>query len=165
MTDNELTGTWARALVEAWVDGTLSGENRARMAEAIRRDASLKAAVERAASVRRALRSTPAIAVPSRLRGRLLAIAAPAPRAWRPALAAATVAVVAVAVWLGRSAPEPEPDPRVVAIQEFELAMRYLQKSARITRTEITSAVGTGLMEAVSASRAALERDKDETGG
>jgi hypothetical protein len=165
MTEHELTNTWARAQIEAWVDGTLTGESRARMAEAIRRDRSLEAAVKRATAVRRALRATAAIAVPSRLRGRLLAIAAPS-HSWRAALAAAvTVAAIAAAVWLARPGVEPQPDPRVVAMQEFELAMRYVRKSARITQTEVTSAVGTGLMEAVSASRAALERDTDETGG
>ena len=120
MSEHELSSTWARAQVEAWVDGTLTGESRARMAEAIRRDPRLAAAVERAAAVRRALRGTSAIAVPSRLRGRLLAIAAPAPRrSWRAALAAAaSVAVVGGGVWLARPNVEPQPDPRVVAMQE-----------------------------------------------
>ena len=43
--------------------------------------------------------------------------------------------------------------------------MRYLQKSARITENEVTNAVGSGLRDAVAASRAALGRQTDETGG
>jgi hypothetical protein len=99
----------------------------------------------------------------------LLAFAAPAPRARgarRAArAAAAAVAAVAAAVWLSRPAPLPQPDPRVVAIQEFELAMRYVHRSARLTQWEVTSAVGTGLREAVTTSREALGHDTDETGG
>ena len=41
--------------------------------------------------------------------------------------------------------------------------MRYLQKSARITQGQVTSAVGGGLRDAFAATRQAL--DQDETGG
>jgi hypothetical protein len=76
--------------------------------------------------------------------------------------AAAAVAVVGVAVWLRPEPPVP-PDERAAAIQELEVAMRYLQKSARITQGQVTSAVGGGLRDAFAATRQAL--DQDETGG
>lgn len=78
--------------------------------------------------------------------------------------AAAAVAVVAVAVWLRPESPAPL-DERAAAIQEFETAMRYLQKSARTTQGRVTSAVGVGLRDAFAATRQALEQDTEETGG
>jgi hypothetical protein len=43
--------------------------------------------------------------------------------------------------------------------------MRYLQKSARITENAVTTAVGSGLRDAVAVSRGALAQETDETGG
>jgi hypothetical protein len=43
--------------------------------------------------------------------------------------------------------------------------MRYLQKSARLTQGRVTNAVGTGLRDAFAATREALEKNADETGG
>ena len=79
-------------------------------------------------------------------------------------LAAGVAAAVVAVVWLQPEAP-PQ-DPRVAAVaQDLETAMRYLQKSARITENEVTSAVGAGLRDAVAVSREALARKTDETGG
>ena len=109
--------------------------------------------------------------MPSGLRRRLLAIPTQAPRARRsyfmPALAsaAAAAAIVATALWL-RPEPPPPVDPRVAAAtQDFETAMRYLHKSARITEEHVTGAVGTGLRDAFVVSRDALARETDKTGG
>jgi hypothetical protein len=166
MTD--LNDEWARTQLEAWADGSLEGESRARMAAAIAADPQLKAAAERAVAVQRALRALPQQRMPAGLRRRLLAIPAGSARnrpsfPW-PAMisAAAAVAVVGVAVWLRPEPPVP-PDERAAAIQELEVAMRYLQKSARITQGQVTSAVGGGLRDAFAATRQAL--DQDETGG
>jgi anti-sigma factor RsiW len=167
MTSRDLSNEWARAHVEACADGSLSKDSRARMDAALAADPALRAAAERAVAVRCALRESGAAPLPAGLRARLLAIpgrSQPAWRSWAVAAAAVAVAVVAVALWV-RPTVAPSPDPRVVAVQEFELAMRYVQKSARITRDEVTSAVGTGLRDAFAASREALERDTDETGG
>ena len=107
--------------------------------------------------------------IPPGLRSRLLAIPGRSPRARSftlPAFAsAAAVAVVAVALW-----PRPEPpapvDPRAIAAaRELETAMRYLQRSARVTQGHVTSAVGTGLRDALAVSREALTSDTDEPGG
>jgi anti-sigma factor RsiW len=164
----ELNGEWARTQLEAWVDGSLEGESRARMAAVIAADPQLAAAAERAAAVQRALRALPHERMPAGLRRRLLAIPAGStgrrPSFLWPAMAsaAAAVAIVGVALWLRPDPPAPL-DERAVAIQELEVAMHYLQKSARITQGQVTSAVGEGLRDAFAATRQAL--DQDETGG
>ena len=72
--------------------------------------------------------------------------------------------------WTGAQEPPVPPtlpvDPQVAAVtQDVEIAMRYLQKSADITRGHVTSAVGTGLGDALAITREALEKDTEETGG
>ena len=171
MTQKDLSEEWAWTQLEGWADGSLTGESRARMDAAIAADPRLRAAAERAVAVHRALQAAPAVRMPGGLRRRLLAIPSRAPRVRRsffiPALAsaAAAAAVVAVALWLRPETPA-QPDPQVVAAaQEFETAMRYLQKSAVITQGHVESAVGTGLRDAFTASRDALAKDTDKTGG
>ena len=173
MTQRDLNEEWAWTQLEAWADGSLTGESRARMAAAIAADPRLSAAAERAVAVHRALHEAPAaVRMPSGLRRRLLTIPSHAPRARRsyfiPALAsaAAAAAIVAAVLWLNLQPAEPPPDPRVVAAaQDLETAMRYLQKSAVITQGHVESAVGTGLRDAFAASRDALARETDKTGG
>jgi anti-sigma factor RsiW len=172
MTQEDLNEEWARTQLEAWADGTLTGESRARMDAAIAADARLASAADRAVAVHRALHEAPAaVRMPSGLRRRLLAIPSRAPLARRsffvPALASAVAAaaVVAVALWLRPETPPPV-DPQVaVAQQDFDTAMRYLQKSAVIAEGHVTSAVGTGLRDAFAASRDALAQQTDKTGG
>ena len=171
MTQKDLNEEWAWTQLEAWADGSLTGESRARMDAALAADPRLRVAAERAVSVPRALHAAPAVRMPSGLRRRLLAIPSAAPRARRsffiPALAsaAAAAAVVALALWL-RQPTEPPPDPRVVAAaQDLETAMRYLQRSAVITQGHVESAVGTGLRDTIAASRDAVARETDKTGG
>jgi anti-sigma factor RsiW len=170
MTQRDLNEEWARSQLEAWADGSLTGESRARMAAAIAADPRLEAAAERAVAVRRALREPAAVSMPRGLRGRLLAIPKQAPRARRslfgPALVSAAVATVVVAtvLWLR---PEPAPvDPRVAAItQDVETALRYLQKTASITQGHVSSAVGLGFGDALAVTREALEKGTEQTGG
>jgi anti-sigma factor RsiW len=171
MTQRDLSEEWAWTQLEAWADGSLAGEARERMVAALAADAQLKSAAERAVAVQRALRARPAEPMPRGLRRRLLAIPGQAPRARSFALpafaSAAAAAVVAAVLWLEPEAPAPaDVDPRVVAAaQDFETAMRYLQKSARITQGHVESAVGTGLRDAFVVSREALAQQTDETGG
>jgi hypothetical protein len=172
MTQRDLSEEWAFSQLEAWADGSLTGEARARLDAAIAADPLLAAAAERAVAVRRALRGSPRLPMPRGLRGRLLAIPRGSPRAQSFALpafasAAAALAVVAGVLWLE---PEPPPpvtiDPRVVeAAEDLETAMRYLQRGAQITQAHVTSAVGTGLRDAFVASRNALAEETDENGG
>ena len=142
MTQRELNEEWARTQLEAWADGSLTGESRARMEAAIAADPLLAAAAERAVAVRRALRESAPVSMPRGLRGRLLAIPGQAPRARRsyliPALASAAAAAVIVAVALLKPEPaEPPSDPRVVAAaQDLETAMRYCREAAGIADSE-----------------------------
>ena len=171
MTQRDLDEEWARTQLEAWADGSLTGESRARMDTAIATDPRLKAAAERAVAVRRTLREPDGLSMPRGLRGRLLAIPGQAPRARRsffvPALvsAAAAAAVVAAALWLRPEPPAPV-DPRVAAVtQDVETALRYLQKTASITQGHVSSAVGSGFGDAFTVTREALEKGTEQTGG
>jgi len=168
MTQRDLNDEWAKTQLEAWADGSLTGESRERMAAALAADPQLRAAAERAAAVHRALRASAPEPMPPGLRRRLLAIPSRSRNVWRafalPVAAGVAAAFVAV-VWL-RPEPPPETDPRVAAVaQDLETAMRYLQKSARITQNEVTNAVGSGLRDAVAVTRAAAGQETDETGG
>jgi anti-sigma factor RsiW len=173
MTQRDLNEEWARTQLEAWADGSLTGETRARMDAAIGADPLLAAAAERAVAVQRALRESAPVSMPRGLRGRLLAIPGQAPRARRPfflpafvSAATAAAAVVAVALWLRSEPPTPQVDPQVAAVtQDVETAMRYLQKTASITQRHVTSAVGTGFGDALTVTRGALERSTEQTGG
>jgi anti-sigma factor RsiW len=174
MTQRDLNEEWAFSQLEAWADGSLTGEARARLDAAIAADPLLAAAAERAVAVRRALRGSPRLPMPRGLRGRLLAIPRGSPRAQSfalPAFASAAAALAALAVVAGVLWLEPEPppvtiDPRVVeAAEDLETAMRYLQIGAQITQAHVTSAVGTGLRDAFVASRNALAEETDENGG
>jgi anti-sigma factor RsiW len=167
MTHRDLSEEWAWSQLEAWADDSLTGESRARMAAALAANPRLKAAAARAVAVRRALRATSQPSVPARLRLQLLAI--PGRSAWPtfalPAAAVVAIAIVAIAVALRPAAPPPLDAQQVAAMQELETAMRYLQKSAVITENEVTTALGSGLRDAVAASRAAVRQQTDETGG
>jgi hypothetical protein len=167
MTERDLNEEWARAQLEAWADGTLTRESRERMTAVLAADSQLRAAAERALAVRRALRTGSRAPLPAGLRRRLLAI--PGEPVWPvvalPAAAGVAAAIVVAALWFRPEAPPLEIDQRAVAVQEFELAMHYLQKSARMTQGEVTSAVGASLRDALAASREALARETEETGG
>jgi anti-sigma factor RsiW len=167
MTERDLGEEWARSQLEAWADGSLTGESRERMAAALAADSKLRAAAERAVAVRRALRSSPPAPLPAGLRGRLLAIPGRSvrPSFAVPVAAGVAAAVVAAALWLAPAPPPPVDEQRIVALQEFAVAMRYLQKSARIAQSEVTEAVGAGLRDALAASREAIGRETEETGG
>jgi hypothetical protein len=164
-----LNREWAVSQLEAWADGSLAGAQRERMRAALERDPALRAAAERAVAVHRALREQAATPMPKGLRRRLLAIPSPPARAslrWAlPAAVAAGTAAVAITVWLAQPSAPPEPDPRVAAIADFELAMHYLNKSARMTQVEVTGAVGAGLRDAWAVSRESLEKSTKENGG
>lgn len=167
MTHRDLSEEWAWSQLEAWADGSLTGESRARMAAALVANPRLQAAAERAVAVRRALRASSRAPMPAALRWRLLAI--PGRSAWPrfalPVAAAAAIAVVAIAVSLQPEAPPPLDAQQVAALQDLETAMRYLQKSAVITENEVTTALGSGLRDAIAASQAAIGQPTNETGG
>jgi hypothetical protein len=168
MTDQDLSREWARSQIEAWADGSLAGESLERMHSALANDARLRAAAERAVAVRRALRDSPGASMPAGLRLRLLAIPGNPSRTWfvaLPAMASALAAAIVGAVFLLRPDAPPPIDQRVAAVQDFELAMRYLRDSASVTQTEVTATVGARLRDALVTSRESLERSTKENGG
>jgi hypothetical protein len=124
-------------------------------------DATLRVAVEDAIALRRALRRLPGKPPGWSLALNLLRIpnrAGGTPRA-RPVTWAAAAACCAalIVVLLVRSPTEPATtDPRVAAVQDFELAMAVVQRSAGLTRSEVTEVVGSELQDALVTSRAAL---------
>jgi anti-sigma factor RsiW len=167
MTTPDIDGDWAWSQVEAWADGTLDADDRARMRAALEADPALRAAVGRAAEVHGALRHRAPAPLPAGLRRRLLAIPGPPTfrLAWVALPAAAAAALVAAFVMLAPRPVAPPPDERLAAIQDFETAMYYLRKSARIANREVTTVVGTELRDAVEISRESLDRNKERKGG
>jgi hypothetical protein len=165
----DLNVEWAWSQIEACADGSLRGDQKTRMREAMARDTALAAAVARARDVRAALTNVPREPVPSGLRARLLAIRRPRPVAWRtlatPALGLATVLLVAVLVF------QPVPQTRLPAppmaghddanraIEEFNIAMRYLRIGAERSGEQLSDAVATSLRLALATSHEAL-RDR-----
>ena len=147
MTDRDLSEEWARSQLEAWADGSLTGESRERMAAALAADPSCEQprSVPLPCSVRCARRRPrecrPGCAVDcSRFRPARVTFGA----AFALPVTASVAAAFVAAVWLW-PAPPPQEDPRVAAVaQDLELAMRYLQKSARITENEVTNAARLG---------------------
>jgi hypothetical protein len=133
------------------------------------RDPRLQDAVERASMLRRRLRRLSDEPVPLKATLALLRIPREASvERWSGGglWAAATVTVVVLAVVLRVLWPEnPSPAQRIAAVQEFEVAMTYLQRSAALTRREVTEAVGNGLQEALNVGREALPEDESNTGG
>jgi hypothetical protein len=101
------------------------------------------------------------------LLGRLLAV--PARRRPLQFLAAplGTLAIAFIVALIVSTRPTPE-DQTTRAVEEFALAMSYLQRSAEITRNKMGDRVGSGLVSALTVSRQSLEGvgiDSDENGG
>jgi anti-sigma factor RsiW len=169
MTEKELHNEWASSQIESYADDGLSGAARSRMEDAVRADRRLRAAVARARAVRAALRRARPEPLPAGLRSRLLRIPGPALPRW-PAFAITTAtaaAAVAVLLW---QRPEPTPPPadeRAAAVADFELAMKYMQKTAAITSKAVNDRVGGGLREALTISGNSLRESaqRKNTGG
>jgi anti-sigma factor RsiW len=169
MTEKELHNEWAWSQIESYADGELSGAARSRMEAALRTDERLRAAVARARDVQAALRHTRPAPLPKGLRARLLRIPGPALPRW-PALAAAATAAAAAAAVAALLWHEPAPPPvdeRAAALADFELAMKYMQKSAAITSREVANRVGGGVREALVISGNSLREPaaRKNTGG
>ena len=170
MTEKDLHNEWAWSQIEGYADGSLRGAPRERMRAAVRDDARLRAAVERARDVQSALRRARPEPLPAGLRRKLLRISGPALPRW-PALAmaatAAAAAMIAVLLWHRPEPPAPAPDERAAAVADFELAMKYMQKSAAITHKEVSDRIGGGLQEALTVSGNSLRESakRTNTGG
>ncbi|MGI9259787.1 MAG: hypothetical protein ACR2QQ_13210 [Gammaproteobacteria bacterium] len=120
--------------------------------------------------LRRELRRLPKPPAPPGLLRRLLSIPSDQKPAWRWALVP-TVPIIAgvIVVALVVRQPEPVEDPSVIAMQEFQLAMSYVNRGAIATNDELTDAFELGLREAYGISRGSVlgqervdEGDQDE---
>ncbi len=107
--------------------------------------------------LRRELRRLGQVPVPAGLLRRLLTIPSDRQPAWRWLLAPAVpAAVAAIAIVLVTRQPLPEEDPGVAALQEFRVAMSYVQRGATVTNEELSNAIRTGLYEAYGISRVSI---------
>jgi hypothetical protein len=168
MTEKELHNEWAWSQIENYADDGLSGAARSHMQSAVRSDPRLRAAVARARDIRSALTRARPEPLPAGLRSRLLRIPGPALPRW-PAFAVAATAAAALAVLLWQK-PEPASAPadeRAAAIADFELAMKYMQKTAAITSRAVNDRVGGGMREALAISGNSLRESaqRKNTGG
>jgi hypothetical protein len=163
-----LESQWAWSRVESMADRSLSADEQRRMRDAMAVDRELNRAVQDAIALRRELKGLARVPKSTALRRRLLDIANDGQRpaswirlsaTWATGFAAAAALAVAAFVLL-RTAPQDAAPPEVAqtktpdeAIEDFVIAMTYLQKSATIANAEVTAAVGGSLHEALSASR------------
>jgi len=168
MKQKDLNNAWAWSRVEAMVDGNLSTVERKRMRRAMAEDQELQAAVEHARLVHDELRRLKPAIVPRGLSRRLLGIVDRRSPTWlwvaAPAMAAAIALLVAVPLL---RTPAPIVDERAVALQEFTVAMNYVQKTAALAGVEVTGVVGDGLNDALVITRDSMvERlSQDDNGG
>lgn len=166
----ELDRSWAKSQIEAMADGSLPAEAERRMRTVMNGDPEIREAVEHARALRLELRQLAAVGVPRGLLGRLWQIPSARRRrraCWMPAAALATIAAVALgaSLWLTDRGPSDEELARREALQEFTIAMAYLQKSALMASNEVNEAVGSGMLDALAMTRGAIrpaDSDRDE---
>jgi hypothetical protein len=160
----ELDRTWAASQIEAMAEGSLSAEAERRMLAAMDRDEGLEQRVRHARDLRRMLQGLAAPPVPRGLWWRLWQIPSiDKPRrmnAWAPAGLLATAVVVALGIGglLDTQGPTAEDAAATAAIQDFAIAMAYLQKSTLMASNEVSEAVGSGVLDALAISRGMLDR-------
>jgi len=148
---------WAWKQIEAMADDSLIGADNRRMRQAMTHDPRLYDAVERASALRRKLRRLPKPQIPAGLRRHLLTIPSSRPLAkiWFVAPVIPAIAAIVAYVVIVRT-PLPSTDPGTVALQEFRLAMSYVQKGAVVTNEEISNVVTNSLREAFAISRSSV---------
>lgn len=160
----ELDKTWAESQIEGMADGTLSPAAEERMRGAMNRHPALAKRVEQARALRRLLGNMDTAPVPRGLLWRLWRIPAE-DRArgfglWAPAgvFATAVIAALGVNLYLGTPEPEFSEAEQVAAVQEFAIAMAYLQKGTLMASNSINDSLGSGVASALNASRGMMER-------
>ena len=160
----ELDKRWAKSQVEAMADDDLSAEAERRMRILMRIDPEIRSEVERARALRLELRALAKAPAPRGLMFRLWRIPSahrrPQRLVWKPAMALAGIAAIGLTVAILNSpqGPTAEELAREAAIQDFTIAVAYLQKSVLMARNEVNAAVGSGMMEALETSRGAVGR-------
>ena len=163
----ELDRAWAETQIEAMADGSLSADGEQRMRAAMSRDPELAAKVERAVTLQRELRGLADVPVPRGLLRRLWRIPEPAGAShvggfWMPAgvLATAVVAALSINVFFGQPDVAPMDAEQVAAVQDFTIAVTYLQKSMVMANNQINEVVGEGVLGALSASSGMMDRTR-----
>ena len=162
----ELDQTWAESQIEAMADGSLPADAERRMLALMNRDSGLETRVEQARALRRELRELANVPLPRGLRWRLWRIPTADRRLrsvlWMPAgiMATAVVAVLGVNLYFGAQGPSADDVARTAAVQDFAVAVSYLQKSAVMARNEINESVGSGVLNALAISRGMIERSE-----
>jgi len=158
----ELDRTWAESQIEAMADGSLSDDARRRMQAMMDRDPALAASVERAAALMQQLKGLKTRApVPRGLGLRLWNMPAAEAKSrrsmlWMPAGVLATAVMVTLGASLLLQAPAPDQAERVAAVQDFTIAMAYLQKSTLMAQNQVNEAVGSSVLSALAVSRGLL---------
>ncbi|MDX1562187.1 MAG: hypothetical protein R3305_04640 [Gammaproteobacteria bacterium] len=163
---NELDEQRIESQIEAYADGSLEADAKRRIEQLMRDDPSLARRVEQARALRRELRKLGRAPVPRGLRSRLMRIAKPAPSpgiGLIPAAGLAAVATIAFGLGFFASQPLVSLDPNTRAINDFQIAMAYLQRSAVLTQGELNDAVGYGMRNAFAVSRDALTDSLNST--
>ena len=167
MKQTDLNKEWAWSQIEAMADDSLDGIDLRRMQAVMTDDDRLLAAVERARAMHLGLRQVAQAPIPPGMLWRLLGIAKVRSRRGFWIAAPVATAMAAVMVALFTTSPQTPPlDEQNVAVQEFTVAMAYLQRSLEFTNEEVTNVVSQGLRDAISVSRNALGDDEidNETG-
>ena len=162
----ELDRSWAESQIEAMADDSLSAEAKKRMTAAMQRDPALAKRVEQARALRAALRGIQSPPVPKGLFLKLWRIPVNERQAyggfWKPAGVLATVLIAVLGANLYWQTPEPAIDPeQAAAIQDFAIAVAYLQKSAVMARNEINETVGSTVLSALAASQGMIDQTSD----
>jgi hypothetical protein len=159
---SKLENEWAWSQIEVYVDDGLDDVDAARMRTALAEDRRLADALERARRVRAVLRALPTSAPRLGMLWRLLGIprGADMPWLWATAPVAAGALAVGVALWV--TAPSSSAlDERAIAIQEFRIAMTYLNRTAEVTRNEVGDALVYGFGEALTVGRGVLDEESE----
>lgn len=177
MNSKEHLDEWAWERIEAATDGSLSIEQQRRFEAALAEDLDLQAATARARRLHDELRRLAPAQVPRGLLSRLWSI--PTPNRETPsqrrtrsgpsllfAAPAAALCVIVIAGVLFIQQQYAEPDPREVAVQQFVIAMNYLQQGAEFASQEVQGQVQNGISDALILSRESLlERNTDSENG
>jgi anti-sigma factor RsiW len=167
----DLDKQWAKSQVEALVDGSLPPESERRMQAALRQEHRLRREVDAARALRRELKRLRKPPMPHGLVFRLLSIPVaerPSQRRLLPVTGVAALAVIAIGAGVFPFVQESsEARARVAAVEDFQLAMVYLQKSTALAHNQVSEAVSLGILGAVETSRHVLydERRAVNNGG
>jgi anti-sigma factor RsiW len=166
--DSRPTDAWIDERLEAFLDGELPTDERARMERTLAEDASWRVQLDLATRIHGELRATPTPAVPAGLTRAILSRTRRAQRiqvwsdlwhngpatllarlraAWQPALALTSVAALATFLYLAggldatRTAPQAAPDVEK-ALAEVKWTLGYISKTGRKTGESVQSAIG-----------------------